>query len=239
LQSWQPTANHSMKRDCLILLHVKCADRAIIPRIIQFGSWLQILSERVKIVGIKQAWIEAKHYNVYHTALVYHENGVYKVFQADATNNVHTLLLSDYLANTNAQIYASIHYDTEYTKESKEMLLKWINIYQKKVKYNIYLAFLAWRPSRKLFPLLFKNKRLDRHTLCSDIVIRLFEKVFNKDIKDFLATTQISFFKENHSNAPWRIFFATCRKKYHDARQNLTNTKIIDSKEGIVNFLYK
>ena len=228
-----------MQKDCLILLHVKRTDRAIIPNIIQFGSWLQILSERAKIVGIKQAWIEAKHYNVNHTALVYYENGVYKVFQANATNNIHTLCLTDYLANTNAQIYASIHFDAEYSKDSKEMLLKWINIYQKKVKYNIYLAFLAWRPARKLFPLFFKNKRLDRHTLCSDIVIRLFEKVFKQDIKDFLATTQISFFSENHSNAPWRIFFATCRKQYHDFCQNLTNTKIIASKEEIVKILLK
>jgi hypothetical protein len=228
-----------MQQDCLILLHVKRKDRAFIPRIIQFGSWLQILSERVKIVGIKQAWREAKHYNVNHTALVYCENGLYKVFQANRAKNVHTLFLCDYLANMNAQVYASIHYDAEYTQESKEMLLQWINIYQKKVKYNIKLAFLAWRPARKLFPLLFKNKRLDRHTLCSDIVIRLFEKVFKKDIKDFLATTQISFFKENHSNAPWRIFFATCRKEYHDSRQNLTNTKIIASKEQFINFLYK
>ena len=47
-----------MQQDCLILLHVKRKDRAFIPRIIQFGSWLQILSERVKIVGIKQAWRE-------------------------------------------------------------------------------------------------------------------------------------------------------------------------------------
>ena len=228
-----------MHKECLILLHVKRKDRAFIPRIIQFGSWLQILSERAKIVGIKQAWIEAKHYNVNHTALVYCENGLYKVFQANRAKNVHTLFLCDYLANMNAQVYASIHYDAEYTKESKEMLLKWINIYQKKVKYNIYLAFLAWRPARKLFPLLFKNKRLDRHTLCSDIVIRLFEKVFKQEIKDFLATTQISFFKENHSNAPWRIFFATCRKEYHDSMQNLTNTKIIASKEEFINFLYK
>ena len=228
-----------MQKDCLILLHVKRTDTAIIARIIQFGSWLQIISERLKHVGIKQAFIEAKHYNVNHTALVYYENGVYKVFQANATNNVHTLLLTDYLANTNAQIYASIHYDADFTKENKEMLLKWINIYQKKVKYNIYLAFLAWRPARKLFPIFFKNKKLDRHTLCSDIVIRLFEKVFKQDIKDFLATTQISFFKANHSNAPWRIFFATCRKQYHDSRQNLTNTKIIASKEDIINFLYK
>lgn len=236
MQSWQQTANE-MQKDCLILLHVKRTDKAIIPRIIQFGSWLQILSERIKRVGIKQAWIEAKHYNVNHTALVYCENGVYKVFQANRANNVHTLLLSDYLTNTNAQIYTSIHLDAEYTQESKEMLLKWINIYQNKVKYNIYLAFLAWRPVRKLFPLFFKNKRLDRHTLCSDIVIRLFEKIFKKDIKDFLATTQISFFKENHSNAPWRIFFATCRKEYHDSRQNLTNTNIIASKDAIINFL--
>jgi hypothetical protein len=226
-------------QDCLILLHVKRKDKAIIPIIIQFGSWLQIISERLKIVGIKQAFIEAKHYNINHTALVYYENGMYKVFQADATNNIHTLLLSDYLANANAQVYASIHYDAEYTKESKEMLLKWINIYQKKVKYNTYLAFLAWRPARKLFPIFFKNKKLDRHTLCSDIVIRLFEKIFKQEIKDFLATTQISFFKANHSNAPWRIFFATCRKQYHDSRQNLTNTKIIASKEDIINFLYK
>lgn len=226
-------------QDCLILLHVKRTDRAIIPQIIQFGSWLQIISERAKIVGIKQAWIEARHYNVNHTALAYCENGVYKVFQANATNNVHTLLLSDYLANTNAQVYASIHYDAEYTKESKEMLLKWINIYKKKVKYNIYLAFLAWRPVRTLFPIFFKNKKLDRHTLCSDIVIRLFEKIFRQDIKDFLATTQISFFKANHSNAPWRIFFATCRKEYHDSRQNLTNTKIIASKEEIIKILHQ
>jgi hypothetical protein len=119
------------------------------------------------------------------------------------------------------------------------MLLRWINIYQNKVKYNIKLAFLAWRPVRKLFPLLFKNKRLERHTLCSDIVIRLFEKIFKQDIKDFLATTQISFFKENHSNAPWRIFFATCRKEYHDSRQNLTSTKIIASKEDIIKKLLK
>ena len=228
-----------MQRDCLILLHVKRTDKAIIPRIIQFGSRLQMISERLKHVGIKQAYKDAKHYNVNHTALVYYENGVYKVFQANTANNVHTLLLSDYLANTKAQIYASIHFDAEYTKENKEMLLKWINIYQKKVKYNIYLAFLAWRPVRKLFPLFFKNKLLERHTLCSDIVIRLFEKVFKQDIKDFLATTQISFFKENHSNAPWRIFFATCRKEYHDSRQNLTNTVIIDSKEELIKFLYK
>lgn len=228
-----------MLKDCLILLHVKRKDRAFIPRIIQFGSWLQIISERVKIVGIKQACIEAKHYNVYHSALVYYEDGIYKVFQADSINNVHTLFLSDYLANTKAQVYASIHYDAEYTKESKEMLLKWVNIYQKKVKYNTYLAFLAWRPVRKLFPLFFKNRKLDRHTLCSDIVIRLFEKIFKQEIKDFLATTQISFFKENHSNAPWRIFFATCRKEYHDFRQNLTNTIIIDSKEELMKFLYK
>jgi hypothetical protein len=228
-----------MQKDCLILLHVKRTDKAIIPQIIQFGSWLQILSERANKVGIKQAWIEARHYNVNHTALVYAENGVYKVFQANRANNVHTLLLHDYLENTNAQIYASIHYDAEYTKESKEMLLKWVNIYQKKVKYNIYLAFLAWRPARKLFPLFFKNKRLDRHTLCSDIVIRLFEKVFKQDIKDFLATTQISFFNDNHSNAPWRIFFATCRKEYHDSRQNLTNTKIIGSKDEFIKFLHQ
>lgn len=228
-----------MQKDGLILLHVKRTDKAIIPQIIQFGSYLQILSERTKIVGIKQAYRDAKHYNVYHTALVYCENGVYKVFQANATNDVHTLLLSDYLANTNAQIYASIHYDAEYTLDSKEMLLKWINIYKKKVKYNINLAFLAWRPARKLFPLFFKNKKLERHTLCSDIVIRLFEKVFKKDIKEFLATTQISFFRENHSNAPWRIFFATCRKEYHDSRQNLTNTKIIVSKEDIIKKLLK
>ena len=149
------------------------------------------------------------------------------------------MFLCDYLANMNAQVYASIHYDAEYTKESKEMLLKWINIYSKKVRYNIKLAFLAWRPARKLFPLFFKNKRLDRHTLCSDIVIRLFEKIFKKDIKDFLATTQISFFSENHSNAPWRIFFATCRKQYHDSRQQLTNTKIIASKEDIIKKLLK
>ena len=226
-------------QDCLILLHVKRTDRAIIPQIIQFGSWLQIISERTKIVGIKQAWIEARHYNVNHTALVYYENSVYKVFQANRANDVHTLLLSDYLANTNAQIYASIHCDAEYTKESKEMLLQWIKLYQKKVKYNIKLAFLAWRPARKLFTLFFKNKRLDRHTLCSDIVIRLFEKVFKKDIKEFLYTTQISFFKANHSNAPWRIFFATCRKEYHDSRQNLTNTKIIGSKEDIIKKLLK
>jgi len=228
-----------MQKDCLILLHVKRTDRAIIPRIIQVGSLLQILSERFKRVGIKQAFIEAKHYNVNHTALIYCENGVYKVFQANATSNVHTLLLSDYLANTKAQIYASIHYDAEYTQDSKEILLQWINIYSKKVKYNIYLAFLAWRPVRKLFPLFFKNKRLERHTLCSDIVIRLFEKIFKQDIKDFLATTQISFFKANHSNAPWRIFFATCRKEYHDARQNLTNTKIIASKDEIIKKLLK
>ena len=228
-----------MLKDCLILLHVKRTDTAIIPRIIQFGSWLQIFSEHVKIVGIKQAYRDGKNYNVNHTALVYCENGVCKVFQANRDNNVHTLLLSDYLANTKAQIYASIHYDATYTKESKEVLLKWINIYCKKVKYNIWLAFLAWRPVRKLFPIFFKNKRLDRHTLCSDIVIRLFEKVFLKDIKDFLATTQISFFKENHRNAPWRIFFATCRKEYHDSRQNLTNTQIIDNKEDIINFLLK
>ncbi len=228
-----------MQKDCLVLLHVKRKDRAFIPRIIQFGSWLQILSERVKHVSIKQSYRDSKNYNVNHTALVYYENDVYKVFQANIANNVHTLLLSDYLANTNAQIYASIHYDAEYTKESKEMLLKWVNIYKKKVKYNIYLAFLAWRPARKLFPIFFKNKRLERHTLCTDIVIRLFEKVFKKDIKDFLATTQISFFKANHSNAPWRIFFGTCRKKYHDSRQNLTNTNIIVSKEKIIKFLYK
>ena len=228
-----------MQKDCLVLLHVKRKDRAFIPRIIQFGSWLQILSERVKHVSIKQSYRDSKNYNVNHTALVYYENDVYKVFQANIANNVHTLLLSDYLANTNAQIYASIHYDAEYTKESKEMLLKWVNIYKKKVKYNIYLAFLAWRPARKLFPIFFKNKRLERHTLCTDIVIRLFEKVFKKDIKDFLATTQISFFKANHSNAPWRIFFGTCRKKYHDSRQNLTNTNIIVSKEEIIKFLYK
>lgn len=228
-----------MRKDCLILLHVKRTDKAIIPAIIQFGSWLQIFSERSKHVGIKQAYKDAKHYNVNHTALVYHENGVYKVFQANLANNVHTLLLSDYLANTNAQVYASIHYDAEYTTYSKEMLLKWVNIYQKKVKYNVTLAFLAWRPARKLFPIFFKNKRLERHTLCSDIVIRLFEKVFKKDIKDFLATTQISFFKENHSNAPWRIFFATCRKQYHDSRQKLTNTKIIASKEEIIKKLLK
>lgn len=228
-----------MQKDYLILLHVKSTDKAIIPQIIQFGSWLQILSERLKYCCIKQAYKEAKHYNVYHTALVYRENGVYKVFQANTTNNVHTLLLSDYLANTNAQIYASVHLDAEYTKESKEMLLKWINIYQKKVKYNVKLAFMAWRPARKLFPIFFRNKKLDRHTLCSDIVIRLFEKVFKQDIKDFLATTQISFFKENHNNAPWRIFFATCRKEYHDSRQNLTNTKIIVSKEEIIKKLLK
>jgi len=228
-----------MQKDCLILLHVKRTDRALIPQIIQFGSWLQILSERIKFVGIKQAGIEAKNYNVNHTALVYCENGLYKVFQANRANNVHTLLLSDYLANTQAQIYASIHFDAKYTKESKEMLLKWINIYKKKVKYNIYLAFLAWRPVRKLFPVFFQNKKLERHTLCSDIVIRIFEKIFKQDIKDFLYTTQISFFKENHSNAPWRIFFATCRKQYHDSRQNLTNTRIIDSKEDIINFLLK
>lgn len=228
-----------MQKNCLILLHVKRKDKAIIPRIIQFGSFLQIFSERAKIAGIKQACIEARHYNVNHTALVYYENGVYKVFQANRANNVHTLFLCDYLANMNAQVYASIHYDAEFTKDSKEMLLKWVNIYQKKVKYNIYLAFLAWRPARKLFPLFFKNKRLDRHTLCSDIVIRLFEKVFKKDIKDFLATTQISFFKENHSNAPWRIFFATCRKQYHDSRQQLTNTEIIASKEDIIKKLLK
>lgn len=230
-----------MSKDCLILLHVKRKKQShtFYTRIIQFGSLLQILSERLKRVGIKQAWIEAKHYNVNHTALVYSENGVYKVFQANRANNVHTLHLSDYLANTKAQIYASIHFDAEYTKESKEMLLRWINIYQKKVKYNIYLAFLAWRPVRKLFPLLFKNKRLERHTLCSDIVIRLFEKVFKQEIKDFLATTQISFFKENHSNAPWRIFFGTCRKEYHDSRQNLTNTKIIDSKVEFLKILFK
>ena len=123
-----------MHKDCLILLHVKRTDRAIIPQIIQFGSWLRIFSERLKHVGIKQAYREAKHYSVYHTALVYCENGVYKVFQANATNDVHTLLLSDYLANTKAQIYASIHYDAEYTQKSKEMLLKWVNIYKKKVK---------------------------------------------------------------------------------------------------------
>lgn len=228
-----------MLKDCLILLHVKRTDYAIIPRIIQFGSLLQIISERFKRVGIKQAFIEAKHYNVNHTALIYCENGVYKVFQANATNNVHTLLLSDYLTNTKAQIYASIHYDAEYTQESKEMLLKWVNIYQKKVKYNIYLAFLAWRPVRRLFSLFFRNRQLDRDTLCSDIVIRLFEKIFKQDIKDFLATTQISFFKQNHSNAPWRIFFASCRKQYHDARQNLTNTKIIANKEEFIKFLHK
>tara|TARA_R110002020_G_scaffold444120_2_gene655475 strand:- start:2118 stop:2804 length:687 start_codon:yes stop_codon:yes gene_type:complete len=228
-----------MLKNCLILLHVKRTDKAIIPRFIQFGSWLQIISERLKIAGIKKAFKEAKQYNVNHTALVYCENGVYRVFQANTTNNVHVLLLSDYLANTKAQIYASIHFDAEYTQESKEMLLKWINIYQKKVKYNIYLAFLAWRPVRKLFPMVFKNRKLDRHTLCSDIVIRLFEKVFKKDIKDFLYTTQISFFKENHSNAPWRIFFGTCRKQYHDSRQNLTNTRIIDTKEDIIKFLLK
>ena len=152
---------------------------------------------------------------------------------------MHTLFLSDYLANTKAQIYASIHYDAKYTLESNELLLKWINIYSKKVKYNIHLAFLAWRPVRKLFPIFFKNKKLERHTLCSDIVIRLFEKVFKQDIKDFLYTTQISFFKENHSNAPWRIFFATCRKHYHDNRQSLTNTKIIDSKEEFIKILLK
>lgn len=228
-----------MQQDCLILLHAKRKDRAFIPQIIQFGSWLQIISERVKIIGIKQAFIEAKHYNVYHTALVYHENGVYKVFQANQFHNVYTLLLSDYLQNTKAQIYASIHYDAEYTKESKEMLLKWINIYSKKVKYNVYLAFLAWRPVRRLFPLLFKNKQLERHTFCSDIVIRIFEKIFKQEIKDFLGTTQISFFKENHGNAPWRIFFAACRKQYHDLRQNLTNTQIIASKKDIINFLSK
>jgi hypothetical protein len=200
---------------------------------------MQIISERVKIVGIKQALIEGKHYNVNHTALVYCENGVYKVFQANRANNVHTLYLRDYLLNTNAQIYASIHFDAEYTKDSKEMLLQWINIYQKKVKYNIKLAFLAWRPVRKLFPLFFRNRKLERHTLCSDIVIRLFEKIFKQEIKDFLATTQISFFKENHSNAPWRIFFATCRKNYHDSRQNLTTTKIIANKEDIIKKLLK
>jgi len=228
-----------MLKNCLILLHVKRTDYAIIPRIIQFGSWLQIISERVKIVGIKKAFKEAQQYNVNHTALVYCENGLYKVFQANTTNNVHTLILSDYLTNTKAQVYASIHSDAVYTLESKEMLLKWTNIYQKKVKYNIYLAFLAWRPVRKLFSLFFKNKKLERHTLCSDIVIRLFEKVFKQDIKDFLYTTQISFFKTNHSNAPWRIFFATCRKQYHDSRQNLTTTTIIDSKEEIVKILLK
>ena len=228
-----------MQKDCLMLLHVKRTDKAIIPRIIQFGSFYSIFKERFGAVGIKQAYKDANHYNVNHTALVYHENGVYKVFQANRYDNVHTLLLSDYLANTNAQIYASIHYDAEYTKESKKMLLKWINIYQKKVKYNVVLAFLAWRPVRKLFSLFFRNRQLDRHTLCSDIVIRLFEKIFKQDIKDFLATTQISFFPENHSNAPWRIFFATCRKEYHDWRQNLTNTKIIDSKEEIIKKLLK
>jgi len=228
-----------MQKDCLILLHAKRTDNAIIPQIIQFGSWLQIFSERLKHCGIKQAYRDASHYNVNHTALVYCENGVYKVFQANVTNNVHTLLLRDYLANTNAQIYASIHYDAEYTKESKEMLLKWINIYEKKVQYNIYLAFLAWRPVRKLFPIFFKNKRLERHTLCSDIVIRLFEKIFKQDIKDFLATTQISFFPENHRNAPWRIFFASYRKQYHDSLQKLTNTKIIASKEEIIKKLLK
>ncbi len=228
-----------MLPDCLILLHIKRNDKAIIPRIIQFGSCLQIFSERIKIVGIKQAFTEAKHYNVNHTALVYHENGVYKVFQANATNNVHTLLLSDYLANTNAQIYASIHYDAEYTNVQKINLLKLIDFYSNNIKYNIVLAFLAWRPARRLFSLFFCNKKISRYTLCSDIVIRLFEKVFKKDIKDFLITTQISFFPENHSNAPWRIFFATCRKQYHDSRQNLTNTKIIASKDEFINFLLK
>ncbi len=139
-----------MLPDCLILLHIKRNDKAIIPRIIQFGSCLQIFSERIKIVGIKQAFTEAKHYNVNHTALVYHENGVYKVFQANATNNVHTLLLSDYLANTNAQIYASIHYDAEYTNVQKINLLKLIDFYSNNIKYNIVLAFLAWRPARRL-----------------------------------------------------------------------------------------
>lgn len=228
-----------MQTDCLILLHEKRKDRAIIPAIIQVGSFLQIISERIKIVGIKQAYKDAKHYNVNHTAFVYCENGVYKIFHANATNNVHTLLLSEYLANTNATIYASVHYDAVYTLDSKEMLLKWINIYKKKVKYNVTLAFLAWRPVRKLFPLFFRNKRLEHHTLCSDIVIRLFEKVFKRDIKEFLYTTQISFFKANHSNAPWRVFFATCRKEYHDRRQNLTNTKILASKEEIIKKLLK
>jgi hypothetical protein len=228
-----------MKKDCLILLHVKQTDYAIIPRIIQFGSWLQIISERLKIVGIKQAFIEAKHYNVNHTALAYYENGLYKVFQANRANNVHTLLLSDYLANTDAQIYASIHYDAEYTNVQKINLLKLIDFYSKNIQYNIFLAFLAWRPVRRLFNLFFCNKKISRYTLCSDIVIRLFEKIFKKDIKEFLATTQISFFRENHSNAPWRIFFATCRKEYHDSRQNLTNTKIIDSKEDIIKKLLK
>jgi len=226
-------------KDCLILLHVKRTDKAIIPRIIQFGSFLQILSERLKIVGIKQAFIEAKQYNVNHTALVYHESGVYKVFQANRANDVHTLLLSDYLTNTNGQIYASVHLDAEYTNMQKINLLKLIDFYSKNIKYNIVLAFLAWRPARRLFSLFFCNKKISRYTLCSDIVIRLFEKIFKQDIKDFLATTQISFFSENHSNAPWRIFFATCRKEYHDWRQNLTNTIIIDSKEEFIKKLLK
>jgi len=197
---------------------------------------LQILSECIARVGIKAAYIAAKLYNVNHTALVYYENGVYKVFQANRANNVHTLLLSDYMANTQADIYCSIHTDTTYTFQNKRARKKYINFYCSKIKYNIALAFLAWRPVRKLCSLFFKEKNLKKFTLCSDIVIRLFERVFKKDIRGFLDTKYVYIFKDNHSNTPWRIWYAVNRKKIHDDGNYLTNT-IILGKQDIINTL--
>tara|TARA_R110000765_G_scaffold170264_2_gene275224 strand:- start:185 stop:868 length:684 start_codon:yes stop_codon:yes gene_type:complete len=227
-----------MYENYLILIHAKRTDKAIIPRIIQYASFLQILNERVCDAGIKKSFIAAKTYNVNHTALVYYENGAYRVFQANRVNNVHTLLLSDYIANTKAEIYCSIHCDAEYTLQQKRALKKYISFYCSTVKYNVMLAFLAWRPVKQLFGLFFKRKNIYKYTLCSDIVIRLFEKVFKKEIKDFLQTRDIAFFADNHSNAPWRIWYAVNCKKSHNYANNLTNTKILDKQE-IINKLLK
>ncbi len=222
-----------MSENCFILLHAKRQDYALIPRIIQLGSFLQIIAERFFDAGIKTAYADALKYNVNHTALIYYENGVYKVFQANATNNVHTLLLSDYLANTKAKIYCSIHYDAAYTAQQTRALKKYISFYCATVKYNVLLALFAWRPVKQLFGLLFKRKNIYKYTLCSDIVIRLFEKVFKKDIKDFLQTRDIAFFADNHSNAPWRIWHAVNCKKSHNDAHNLTDTIIFDKQEII------
>jgi hypothetical protein len=220
----------------LLLLHIKRTDNAIIPRIIQYASFLQIVVERIADVGIKKAFDEAKAYNVNHTALVYYADGAYRVFQANKAHNVHTLLLSDYIANTKAEIYCSIHRDAKYTLQQKRALKKYISFYCATVKYNIVLAFLAWRPVKQLFGLLFKRKYTYKYTLCSDIVIRIFEAVFKKEIKDFLQTRDIAFFADNHSNAPWRIWYAVNRKLIYNDANSLTDIIILD-KQDIINRL--
>ena len=175
-QTYTTLCKHAKKHP--IILHVKRKGTALLPKLIQFFSYITCtysLYSKLRLDENKRAlnlaFKRAKRFNVNHTACVFYSSEFEElyVFQNNKYNNCHILPLSKYLETTDAEIRADILLDK---KIIQDILYEHINFLSKNILYSVKSAIGSYSIFKKSVN---ESNKLQQY--CTQSILDLYEKI--------------------------------------------------------------